>query len=36
MAGNVFKLRHKPLEIGGWQGEQKPVAGPIWWSTHTL
>jgi hypothetical protein len=29
LAANVFKLRHKPLEIAGWQGEQKSVAGPI-------
>ena len=21
LAANLFKLRHKPLEIGGWQGE---------------
>jgi hypothetical protein len=28
-ACNLFKLRHKPLEIAGWQGEQKPIAGPI-------
>ena len=30
MAANVFKLRHKPLEIAGWKGEQKPIARPIW------
>jgi hypothetical protein len=29
LAANVFKLRHKPLEIAGWQGEQKPITGPI-------
>jgi hypothetical protein len=29
LAANVFKLRHKPLEIAGGQGEQKPIAGPI-------
>ena len=28
-ARNVFELRHKPPEIAGWQGEQKPIAGPI-------
>jgi hypothetical protein len=22
LAANLFKLRHKPLEIAGWQGEQ--------------
>jgi hypothetical protein len=26
LAANVFKLRHKPREIGGWQREQKPIA----------
>jgi len=25
----LFKLRHKLFDIGGWQGEEKPVAGPI-------
>jgi hypothetical protein len=29
LAANLFKLRHKPLEIAGGQGEQKPIAGPI-------
>ena len=29
LAANVFKLRHEPLEIAGWQGKQKPIAGPI-------
>ena len=29
LAANLFKLWHKLLEIAGWQGEQKPVAGPI-------
>ena len=29
LALNVFKRRHKQLEIAGWQGEQKPIAGPI-------
>jgi hypothetical protein len=29
LATNLFKLRHEPLEIAGWKGEQKPVAGPI-------
>jgi hypothetical protein len=29
LAANLFKLRHKPLEIAGWQGKQKPIAGPI-------
>ena len=28
-AANIFKLRHKLLEIAGWQGEQKAIAGPI-------
>ncbi len=27
LAANLFKLRHKPLEITGGQGEQKPIAG---------
>jgi hypothetical protein len=36
LAANAFKLRHKLLEIGGWQGEQEPIAGPIWSSTHAL
>ena len=29
LALNVFKLWHKQLEIAGWEGEQKPIAGPI-------
>jgi hypothetical protein len=29
LVANVFKLRHKPLEIAGWQREQKAIAGPI-------
>jgi hypothetical protein len=29
LAANLFKLRHKLLEIGRWQGEQEPIAGPI-------
>jgi hypothetical protein len=29
LAGNVFKLRHKPLEIAGRQGKQEPIARPI-------
>ncbi len=29
LAANLFKLRHKPLEIAGRQREQKPIAGPI-------
>ena len=33
LAANLFKLRHKPLEIAGWQGEQKPIAGPIRWGS---
>ena len=36
LAANLFKLRHKLPEIGGWQGEQKPIAGPIGWSAHGL
>jgi hypothetical protein len=29
LAVNLFKLRHKPLEIAGRQGKQKPIAGPV-------
>jgi hypothetical protein len=29
LATNLFKLRHKLLEIAGGQREQKPIAGPI-------
>jgi hypothetical protein len=29
LAANVFKLRHESREIAGWQGKQKPIAGPI-------
>ena len=29
LAANVFELRQKLLEIGGWQGQQKPIARPI-------
>jgi hypothetical protein len=29
LAANLFKLRHKPLEIARGQREQKPIAGPI-------
>jgi hypothetical protein len=29
LAANVFKLRHKSLEIARGQREQKPIAGPI-------
>jgi hypothetical protein len=29
LAAHLFKLRHKPLEIAGGQGKQKPVAWPI-------
>ena len=28
-AANLFKLRHKPLEIAGRQRQQKPIAGPV-------
>jgi hypothetical protein len=28
LALNVFKFWQKPPEIGGWQGEQEPVARP--------
>jgi hypothetical protein len=28
-AANLFKLWHEPFKIAGWQGEQKPIAGPI-------
>jgi len=34
VAADALKLRHQPSEIGGWQGEQKPVAGPIGRGTH--
>jgi hypothetical protein len=27
-AANVFEFGHKAFEVGGWQGEQKPIAGP--------
>jgi len=29
LAADLFKLRHKPLEVARWQGEQKPIAGQI-------
>jgi hypothetical protein len=29
LAANVFKVRHEPREIPGWQGKQEPIAGPI-------
>jgi hypothetical protein len=29
LAGNVLKFRHEPLEIAGWQREQKPIAWPL-------
>jgi hypothetical protein len=29
VAADVFKFRHKPLEIARGQCEQKPIAGPI-------
>jgi hypothetical protein len=29
VAGNAFKLRHKPREIAGRQGKQEPIARPI-------
>ena len=29
LAANVLKRRRELLEIGGWQGEQKPIARPI-------
>jgi len=28
-AANLFELRHKLLEIGGWQGKQKTIGRPI-------
>ena len=34
LATNLFKVRHKPLEIAGRQRQQKPVAGPIRQSVH--
>ena len=36
LAVTLFKLWYEPLEIAGWEGEQKPIAGPIRWSSHTL
>jgi hypothetical protein len=36
LAANLFKLRHKPLEIAGGQREQKPIVGPVWRSVHTF
>jgi hypothetical protein len=36
LAVDLFKRRHEPLEIAGWQGEQKPIAGRIRWSIHAL
>jgi hypothetical protein len=36
LAVNLFKLRHEPLEIAGWEGEQKPIARPIRWRIHAL
>jgi hypothetical protein len=35
-AGDVLELRHELPEIGGRQGEQKPIAGPVRRSFHTL
>jgi hypothetical protein len=29
MAVDAFELWHKLLKIGGWQSEQKPIAGPF-------
>jgi hypothetical protein len=29
LAANLFKLRHKPLEIARGQREQQPIAGQI-------
>jgi hypothetical protein len=29
LAANLFKLRHKPLEIARRQREQQPIARPI-------
>lgn len=29
LAANMFKVRHKPFEIGGWQGAQKSITGPF-------
>jgi hypothetical protein len=34
VAANLFKLRHKPLEIARRQRQQKPIAGPIRWSVR--
>jgi hypothetical protein len=36
LAVNLLKLWHEPLEIAGWQGEQKPISRPIRWSIHAL
>jgi hypothetical protein len=29
LAANVFQLGHDALKVAGWQGEQKPIVGPI-------
>jgi hypothetical protein len=34
LAGNLFELRHQPLEIAGWERKQKSVLRPICWFTH--
>ena len=36
LAANVLKLRDELLKIAGGQGEQKPIAGPIWYIVHAL
>jgi hypothetical protein len=36
LAGNLFKRRHQSVKILGWQREQKSIARPIRWTTHTL
>jgi hypothetical protein len=33
-AGNLFKLRHQPLEIAGWERKQEPILRPICWFAH--
>jgi hypothetical protein len=34
LAGNLFKLRHQPLEIAGWERKQEAILRPICSSAH--
>ena len=34
LARNLFKLRHQPLEIAGWERQQEAILRPICWSAH--